>query len=62
MAISCEGVLRVLAERRRAGLTVEFEYDSPLSGREAVSALVLLSDSGRPAASGPDDAEGDTSG
>nr|BFD91001.1 hypothetical protein KitaXyl93_23610 [Kitasatospora sp. Xyl93] len=47
MAISCEGVLRVLAERRRAGLTAEAECDSPISGREAVSALILLADSGR---------------
>ncbi|MEU3559740.1 hypothetical protein [Kitasatospora sp. NPDC006786] len=70
MAISCEGVLRVLAERRRAGLTVESECDSPISGREAVSALILLADSrridlrssGQSAASGSDDVEGDASG
>ncbi|WP_316521252.1 hypothetical protein [Kitasatospora brasiliensis] len=47
MAISCEGVLRVLAERRQAGLTVMAECGSPISGQEAVSALILLADSGR---------------
>ncbi|RGD59486.1 hypothetical protein DR950_18305 [Kitasatospora xanthocidica] len=69
MAISCEGVLRVIAERRRAGLTVESECDSPISGQEAVRALILLADSeridlrrsGKSPASGSDDAEGDAS-